>query len=74
MTVPLRFLTNELSFENEDACREFIQSAVDPQNLFEAKLDDQGRGHIRVKVKEAANVFEQLRASAFRKVDIKGQL
>ena len=73
MTVALRYLTDELSFENDAECREFLESKG-AQHLLDEKMDDQGRRQIRVKVREGAMLFESLRKGAFSKVDIKGQL
>lgn len=67
--VTLRFITDELGFENDETCREFLDSHG-AQNLIEAKDGNQ----FRVKVREGASLFENLRASAFSKVDIKGQI
>jgi hypothetical protein len=64
--VTLRFLTDELGFDNDDICREFLESHG-AQNIIETQTD-------RVKIREAASLFEGLRAAAFRKVDIKGQI
>jgi hypothetical protein len=69
MNVTLRFLTDELAFENDEDCREFIVSHGG-QNIIEAKGDNQ----YVVKVRQAASEFERLRAGAFSKVDIKGQI
>jgi hypothetical protein len=63
--VTLRFLTDELGFDNDDICREFLVSHG-AQTIIE-QTD-------RVKIREAASLFEGLRAAAFRKVDIKGQI
>jgi hypothetical protein len=64
--VTLRFLTDELGFDNDDICREFLKSHG-AQSIIDNQTD-------RVKVREAAALFDSLRASAFRKVDIKGQI
>ncbi|KAL5119184.1 hypothetical protein ACEQ8H_002892 [Pleosporales sp. CAS-2024a] len=64
--VTLRFLTDELGFENDASCREFLESHG-AQSIM-----DKGTG--RVKVREAAALFEGLRAASFRRVDIKGQI
>jgi hypothetical protein len=69
MNVTLRFLTDELAFENDEDCREFIVSHGG-QSIIEAKGDNQ----YIVKVRQAASEFERLRAGAFSKVDIKGQI
>lgn len=73
MTVALRFLTDELSFESDDACREFLQ-AHNVHHIIDEKVDDAGGRSLRVRVREAAGVFEGLRQAAFSKVDIKGQI
>lgn len=67
--VTLRFLTDELGFENDETCRDFLE-AHGAQNIIE----DKGNNEFRVKVREAAAHFEGLRAAAFSKVDIKGQI
>jgi hypothetical protein len=67
--VTLRFLTDELAFENDEECREFIESKG-IQNSIEPKGDNQ----YVVNVRKAASDFEKLRAAAFSKVDIKGQI
>ncbi len=67
--VTLRFLTDELGFDNDDICREFLESHG-AQNIIEEREDKQ----FRVKIREAAFHFETLRAAAFSKVDIKGQI
>lgn len=73
MNVALRFLTDELGFDDDNACREFLESHG-AQQIIEEKVDEQGRPQFRVKVKEAAGLFEGLRAAAFKTVDIKGQI
>jgi hypothetical protein len=66
VAVTMRFLTDELAFENESECRVFLESHG------VAHIVDGTSG--RVKVKEGSSIFEQLRSSAFSKVDIKGQI
>ncbi|KAF1960526.1 hypothetical protein CC80DRAFT_513383 [Byssothecium circinans] len=73
MTVALRFLTDELSFDNDDACREFLIS-IGAQHLFDQKTDENGKLQTRIKMKEGSALFDGLRQTAFRKVDIKGQI
>jgi hypothetical protein len=73
MSVALRFLTDELGFENDVECGQFLQDHG-AQHLVEEKASDQGKTQLRVRVKEGAALFEQLRASAFSRVDIKGQI
>ncbi|KAF1843584.1 uncharacterized protein K460DRAFT_148016 [Cucurbitaria berberidis CBS 394.84] len=67
--VTLRFLTDELGFDNDETCREFLESHG-AQSIIEEKDGNQ----FRVKIREAASHFESLRAAAFSKVDIKGQI
>lgn len=69
VNVTLRFLTDELGFDNDEICREFLE-AHGAQNVIE----DKGDGQYRVRIREAASQFESLRAAAFSKVDIKGQI
>lgn len=71
--VTLRFLTDELGFDNDETCREFLASHG-AQNIIEEKTDEKNGVHLRVKLRDAAPLFESLRAAAFRKVDIKGQI
>lgn len=73
IAVTMRFLTDTLAFENEDECREFLESHGAP-HLIEEKLDEKSGVQLRVKIKEGASIFENLRASAFARVDIKGQI
>ncbi|KAF2637500.1 hypothetical protein P280DRAFT_407354 [Massarina eburnea CBS 473.64] len=73
MTVALRFLTDELSFDNDDACCEFLTS-IGAQHLLDSKIDQTGNRQIRIKTREGAALFEGLRKTAFRVVDIKGQI
>ncbi|KAI8931167.1 hypothetical protein NX059_011520 [Plenodomus lindquistii] len=68
-TVALRFLTDELGFDNDETCRDFLESHG-AQNIIEQKDGNPAR----VKVREAASHFDALRAAAFSKVDIKGQI
>lgn len=73
ITVALRFLTDELGFENDDECRRFLQDQG-AQSLVEEKINNQGESQLRVRVKEGASLFEGHRAAAFGRVDIKGQI
>lgn len=70
MTVPLRFLTEELGFEDDEECCQFLQDH-EALHLMENKTPERAA---RVRIKEGAAIFEQLRAGAFSKVDIKGQI
>jgi hypothetical protein len=73
VNIALRCLTDELAFDNDEACCEFLE-AHGAQNIIEKKPDEKGGHQFRVKLREAAAGFEQLRAAAFSKVDIKGQI
>ncbi|KAF5849760.1 hypothetical protein GGP41_005176 [Bipolaris sorokiniana] len=69
VNVSLRFLTDELGFDNDASCREFLETHG-AQNTIEDKGDRQ----YRVRIREVAAQIESLRAAAFSKVDIKGQI
>lgn len=69
----LRFLTDELGFENDETCREFLGSHG-AQSIVEDKPDTTNGTQYKVKIRDAASLFENLRAAAFSKVDIKGQI
>jgi hypothetical protein len=73
ISITLRFLTDELGFDNDEVCREFLESHG-AQNIIEEKFDEKSGKQFRVKIREGAAQFEQLRAAAFSKVDIKGQI
>lgn len=66
--VLIRFLTEELGFESD---MEFIQFLND--HGAEALLDAKEDGY-RLMAGKAGQIFETVRAAAFRKVDIKGQI
>ena len=71
MSVQLRFLTDELAFENDDECRAFLK-ACDAQHLIGDKQDD--KTDARVTMRGSAAIFEKLYRAALRKIDIKGQI
>ncbi|KAF2113387.1 SAC3/GANP/Nin1/mts3/eIF-3 p25 family-domain-containing protein [Lophiotrema nucula] len=73
VTVALRFLTDELGFDSDNDCIEFLTSHG-AENLVEQKTNDKNESQLRVKIKEGAGLFDSLRAAAFSKVDIKGQI
>lgn len=73
ISITLRFLTDELAFDNDEVCREFLESHG-AQTIIEEKFDEKAGKQYRVKIREGAALFEQLRAAAFSKVDIKGQI
>ncbi|KAF2180479.1 hypothetical protein K469DRAFT_591978 [Zopfia rhizophila CBS 207.26] len=69
MTVQLRFITDELGFDSDADCFEFLRSHGAQYLVIHAEGEP-----ARVNVKDAKNLFEQLRAAAFKTVDIKGQI
>lgn len=66
--VPLRFVTEELYFESDADAAQFILD-YDGQHLLEDR-----DGQILFLTAQAKNLFEGPRASAFSRVDIKGQI
>ena len=70
--VTMRFLTDELAFESDIACLEFLKNH-DAEHLVDGTANNSDMTLVRVKVKEGAALFEQLR-QAFSKIDIKGQI
>ncbi|KAF2662359.1 hypothetical protein K491DRAFT_709732 [Lophiostoma macrostomum CBS 122681] len=68
-SVALRFLTDELGFEHDNECRQFLEDH-EAKGLVEEKPD----GKDRVRIKEGAAAFEGARSQAFSKVDLKGQI
>ncbi|ORY03682.1 SAC3/GANP/Nin1/mts3/eIF-3 p25 family-domain-containing protein [Clohesyomyces aquaticus] len=74
ISVTLRFLTDELGFDSDGECLEFL-AACGAQDFIEEKATEKGK-QVRVNLRgtAAASVFEGLRAAAFKTVDIKGQI
>ncbi|KAH0526859.1 hypothetical protein TsFJ059_010132 [Trichoderma semiorbis] len=66
--VKLRFITEELGFESDADAAQFIID-YQGQHLLEDRTE-----YIAFLTGKANNLFENSRASAFRKVDIKGQI
>ena len=73
ISITLRFMTDELAFDNDEACREFLESHG-AQHIIEERYDEKSGKQYRVKIREAAAPLEHLRAAAFSRVDIKGQI
>lgn len=73
MSISLRFLTDELGFMNADECRAFFET-YNVQHLIEEKVDEKTGKQSRVNMKGSAALFDKLRANAFSKIDIKGQI
>ena len=72
--IDIRFLTEELGFESDTECVQFLcdQGASD---LIEQKSGDKGvPSSIRFQTAKAYHIFEDAKKSAFKKVDIKGQM
>jgi hypothetical protein len=68
--VRLRFVTEELGFEGDQHAAQFI---VD--HVGEAVLEERNGDIMFLTAKaDKLQVFEQLRAAAFRRIDIKGQI
>ncbi|KAJ8103038.1 SAC3/GANP/Nin1/mts3/eIF-3 p25 family-domain-containing protein [Lipomyces tetrasporus] len=64
--VPLRFLTDEIGFESDKACYDFLEKYTLNQFIDESTL--------RLRTKEAYPTAQNNRATAFKKIDIKGQI
>lgn len=66
--VKLRYVTEELAFESDAEAAQFIIDC-NGQHLLEEKAD-----HIAFLTGKAGQLFEQARAVAFSRVDLKGQI
>lgn len=64
--IEIRFITDELGFESDTECVEFLEK----RNAEIFATD----GRLRLKTKETLDAFEVDRRKLFRVVDIKGQL
>lgn len=72
--IDIRFLTEELGFESDTECVQFLCDNG-AQDLIEQKSDDKGVPRtIRFQTTKALPLFEDMKRAAFKKVDIKGQL
>ena len=65
--VDVRFITDELGFESDAECVEFLEKR-------NAEIFEQSGGKLKIKTKEALEAFEMDKRRLFRVVDIKGQL
>jgi hypothetical protein len=72
-SVALRFLTDELGFEDDNECHQFLEDH-EAKGLVEEKPDANNGVQLRVRIKEGAGIFEGARMRAFSKVDLKGQI
>lgn len=66
--VGIRFLTEELAFESDQECAQFLCDHG-AENLFL-----QGENGVRLVTSKAGSIFSSAKETAFRKVDIKGQV
>ncbi|KAK9329929.1 SAC3/GANP/Nin1/mts3/eIF-3 p25 family-domain-containing protein [Lipomyces starkeyi] len=64
--VPLRFLTDEIGFDSDKSCYEFLEKHALNQFIDESSL--------RLRAKDAYPTAQNNRMTAFRKIDIKGQI
>ncbi|CCX09753.1 Similar to THP3 homolog C2A9.11c; acc. no. Q1MTP1 [Pyronema omphalodes CBS 100304] len=71
--IDIRFLTEELGFESDKECVEFLCDHG-AEELIQQKVLDNGTTSIRLNTQKASPIFEQAKQNAFKKVDIKGQL
>jgi hypothetical protein len=72
--IDIRFLTEELGFESDTECVQFLCDNG-AATLIEQKSGDKGvPSSIRFQTSKAAALFEEAKQKAFRKVDIKGQM
>lgn len=67
--VKLRFVTEELGFESDEESARFICD-----HGGQSFLDEREEGEVRLLTGKALRFFEGAKASAFRTVDIKGQI
>ena len=67
----LRFITEELAFENDGEAAQFI---IDHAGDTATDLLPEREGHIRLLTSKAGHIFDVARSAAFRSVDIKGQI
>lgn len=66
--VKLRFVTEELAFETDEEAARFICDYGGGDAL------ENKDGEVILVTSKSANLFEEARKEAFRKVDIKGQI
>ena len=66
--IKVRFLTEELGFESDQDCVQFLCD-VNAQGALE-EVD----GVVKLTTGKAGQIFEDAKSAAFRRVDIKGQI
>ncbi|OCK86037.1 hypothetical protein K432DRAFT_388149 [Lepidopterella palustris CBS 459.81] len=71
--VKIRFLTEELGFESDPECIEFL-TVHHAGDFLEQKSEPDGKLTLRMLTSKAGPLFDTLRSAAFSKVDIKGQI
>ncbi|RMZ92547.1 hypothetical protein DV736_g229, partial [Chaetothyriales sp. CBS 134916] len=69
--VKLRFVTEELGFENDEEAAQFI---LDHAGQTSAELLQEKDGVVRLLTAKVGQIFEAARSAAFGQVDIKGQI
>lgn len=72
MFVELRFLTEELGFESDSECVQFLSDHGAGDFLVEKK--DENGSAVKFNCLPARPLFTTAKEAAFRKVDIKGQI
>lgn len=70
--VDLRFLTEELGFESDSECVQFLTNHGAGEFLVEKK--DENGSVVKFNCPPAKSIFTTAKEAAFRKVDIKGQI
>ena len=72
--IDIRFLTEELGFESDTECVQFLCDNG-AAHLIEQKTGDKGvTSSIRFQTTKATAIFEEAKNKAYKKVDIKGQM
>ena len=72
--IELRFLTDELGFESDGECAQFLTNHGAGDFLMEKQGEDGSVVAIKFNCPPARPIFTAAKEAAFRKVDIKGQI
>ena len=64
-------MTEELAFESDDETAKFV---IEYAGDAATELLQERDSHVRLLTGKAGQIFDRARASAFRSVDIKGQI
>ena len=67
--VQLRFVTEELGFESDEECAQFLCEFGG-----QAYLEERSETGVRLLTGKVGNTFELAKSTAFKRVDIKGQI